>query len=61
MKDVQLGSLRVTNFVVGGVVERVDYLKKNQAFHNLLSWTVSKSGAVAGSYNASIIICATLL
>ena len=41
MKDVQLGSLRVTNFVVGGVVERVEYLKKNQAFHNLLSWTVS--------------------
>ena len=58
MKDVQLGSLRVTNFVVGGVVERVDYLKKNQAFHNLLSWTVSKT--VAGSSNAMMIICSYL-
>lgn len=44
MKDVQIGGLRATNFVVGGIVERIEYLKKNQAFHNLLDWTVSVHG-----------------
>ena len=41
MKDVQIGGLRATKYVVGGIVERIEYLKKNQAFHNLLAWTVS--------------------
>ena len=41
MKDVQIGGLRATNIIVGGIVERIEFLKKNEAFHNLLSWTVS--------------------
>ena len=41
MKDVKINGLRATNIIVGGIVERFEYLKKNQAFHNLLTWTVS--------------------
>jgi len=49
MKDVKINGLRATNIIVGGIVERFEYLKKNQAFHNLLTWTERKEKFLIGA------------
>jgi len=49
MKDVQVNGLRTTNMIVGGIVERFDYLKKSQAFNHFLTWTERKEKILIGA------------
>jgi len=49
MKDAQVNGLRTTNFILSGIVERFDYLKKTQAFNHLLTWTERKEKILIGA------------